>query len=154
MSCDGKLIQFVIYLNFWDVQCIFVEIQVLMGSLLYLRQGIQNSPYAHLFDPIEWTEIADTFIHDACTLLGLSVGSPLSIVYVYNNMRIQLYVQSLCATYIVICAFFRVQDKVLASICWSLLGIICIVARFCLHKTNRQLFLFIFLNLKHYLVLW
>lgn len=61
---------------------VVVEIQVLMGSLLYLRQGIENSPYAHLFDPIAWIEIADVFIHDACTLLGLSVDSPLSIVYV------------------------------------------------------------------------
>lgn len=62
--------------------CDSVDIQVLMGSLLYLRQGIKNSPYAHLFNPIAWTEIADTFIHDSCTLLGLSVDSPLSIVYV------------------------------------------------------------------------
>ena len=58
----------------------FVELQVLMGSLLFLRQGIENSPYASLLDPIHWEEIGDIFTKDACTLLGLSVESPLSVV--------------------------------------------------------------------------
>jgi len=53
-----------------------------MGSLLYVRHGLENSPYAHLLDPVGWTEIADVFLRDACALLGLSVDSPLSIVYV------------------------------------------------------------------------
>ncbi|XP_074641002.1 E3 ubiquitin-protein ligase RMND5A-like [Tubulanus polymorphus] len=55
------------------------ELQVLMGSLLYLRQGIENSPYSHLLDPILWAEICDVFTRDACSLLGLSVESPLSV---------------------------------------------------------------------------
>ncbi|XP_077992250.1 E3 ubiquitin-protein ligase RMND5A-like [Glandiceps talaboti] len=55
------------------------ELQVLMGSLLYLRQGIENSPYSHLLDPIHWLEICDVFTRDACALLGLSVDSPLSV---------------------------------------------------------------------------
>jgi hypothetical protein len=56
------------------------ELQVLMGSLLYIRQGLDNSPYSHLLDPIDWEEIGDIFTRDACTLLGLSMDSPLSIV--------------------------------------------------------------------------
>jgi hypothetical protein len=54
------------------------DIQVLMGSLLYMKQGIENSPYAFLLEPVGWEEIADIFTRDACTLLGLSVDSPLS----------------------------------------------------------------------------
>ncbi|XP_015917145.1 E3 ubiquitin-protein ligase RMND5A isoform X1 [Parasteatoda tepidariorum] len=55
------------------------EIQILMGSLLYLKQGIQNSPYSYLLDPIHWVEICDIFTRDACALLGLSVESPLAV---------------------------------------------------------------------------
>ncbi|XP_054719859.1 LOW QUALITY PROTEIN: E3 ubiquitin-protein ligase RMND5A-like [Uloborus diversus] len=55
------------------------DIQVLMGSLLYLRQGVQNSPYSYLLDPIHWAEIWDIFTRDACALLGLSVESPLAV---------------------------------------------------------------------------
>ncbi|XP_070540021.1 E3 ubiquitin-protein ligase RMND5A-like [Ptychodera flava] len=55
------------------------ELQIMMGSLLYLRQGIQNSPYSHLLDPINWLEICDVFTRDACSLLGLSVESPLCV---------------------------------------------------------------------------
>ncbi|XP_023213481.1 protein RMD5 homolog A-like isoform X1 [Centruroides sculpturatus] len=55
------------------------EIQVLMGSLLYLRQGVKKSPYNYLLDPIHWAEICDVFTRDACALLGLSVESPLTV---------------------------------------------------------------------------
>ncbi|KAL4231136.1 E3 ubiquitin-protein transferase rmnd5a [Mactra antiquata] len=55
------------------------DIQVLMGSLLYIRQGIENSPYAFLLDPINWEEICDVFTRDACALMGMSVESPLSV---------------------------------------------------------------------------
>ncbi|XP_064602165.1 E3 ubiquitin-protein ligase RMND5A-like [Liolophura sinensis] len=55
------------------------DLQALMGSLLYLRQGIQNSPYAYLLDPLYWDEICDVFTRDACALMGLSVESPLSV---------------------------------------------------------------------------
>ena len=67
-----------------EMVCLYVdtELQELMGSLLYIRHGLENSPYAHLLDPVGWTEIADVFLRDACALLGLSVDSPLSIVYV------------------------------------------------------------------------
>lgn len=50
-----------------------------MGSLLYLKQGVQCSPYSYLFDPIHWAEICDIFTRDACALLGLSVDSPLAV---------------------------------------------------------------------------
>jgi hypothetical protein len=55
------------------------EIQTLMGSLLYLKVGIQNSPYNYLLDSLSWSEICDIFTRDACALLGLSVESPLSV---------------------------------------------------------------------------
>lgn len=55
------------------------ELQSLMGSLLYLRYGIENSPYSHLLDPVHWADIQDMFTRDACSLLGLSVESPLSV---------------------------------------------------------------------------
>lgn len=53
-----------------------------MGSLLYLRQGIEHSPYAHFLQPIYWQEICDVFTKDACRLMGLSVQSPLTVWYV------------------------------------------------------------------------
>ncbi|CAB0019268.1 unnamed protein product [Nesidiocoris tenuis] len=55
------------------------DIQILMGMLLYLAQGVARSPYAHLVQPSLWADISDTFTKDACALLGLSVESPLSI---------------------------------------------------------------------------
>ncbi|XP_076372135.1 required for meiotic nuclear division 5 protein souji [Tachypleus tridentatus] len=55
------------------------EIQVLMGSLLYVRQGVQNSPYSYLLDPVHWSDICEIFTKDACTMLGLSVESPLTV---------------------------------------------------------------------------
>lgn len=55
------------------------DLQVLMGSLLYLHQDIEKSPYAYLLDPIYWAEICDVFTRDACALMGLSVESPLTV---------------------------------------------------------------------------
>ncbi|GCC32122.1 E3 ubiquitin-protein transferase RMND5B [Chiloscyllium punctatum] len=57
------------------------DIQVLMGSLVYLRHGVANSPYLHLLDSNQWADICDIFTRDACTLLGLSVESPLSVSF-------------------------------------------------------------------------
>lgn len=50
-----------------------------MGMFLFVPNGISNSPYNFLLDSELWVEIYDTFTRDACTLLGLSVDSPLSI---------------------------------------------------------------------------
>ena len=52
---------------------------MLMGMLLYLTNGVSRSPYAHLLQPSLWADIYDTFTKDACSLLGLSVESPLSV---------------------------------------------------------------------------
>uniref|UniRef100_U5ENW0 Putative e3 ubiquitin ligase n=1 Tax=Corethrella appendiculata TaxID=1370023 RepID=U5ENW0_9DIPT len=56
------------------------EIQILMGTLIYLPIGIDNSPYKYLLAPEMWIEAADTFIKDACSLLGINKDSPLSVV--------------------------------------------------------------------------
>ena len=65
-----------------EITCVYyvVDVQQLMGTLLYLRQGVESSPYAYLLDNIHWVEMEDLFTRDACTLLGLSVESPLSVV--------------------------------------------------------------------------
>ncbi|XP_022662303.1 protein RMD5 homolog A-like [Varroa jacobsoni] len=59
------------------------DIQTLMGCLLFTcttdRQALANSPYGHLLDSALWTDICQVFSRDACTLLGLSVESPLSV---------------------------------------------------------------------------
>ncbi|XP_074602260.1 E3 ubiquitin-protein ligase RMND5A-like [Brevipalpus obovatus] len=57
------------------------EMQALMGCLVYWKSGIENSPYQHLLDPVNWSEICDIFTRDACALLGLSVDSPLSVTF-------------------------------------------------------------------------
>lgn len=55
------------------------EIQALMGSLMYLRAGIEGSPYAYLFDDSNWSEICALFGKENCSLLGVSVESPLEV---------------------------------------------------------------------------
>nr|XP_018898843.1 PREDICTED: protein RMD5 homolog A [Bemisia tabaci] len=55
------------------------EVQNLMGMFLFLPHGISASPYAHMLEPHLWSDIVDTFTKDACSLLGLSVDSPLSV---------------------------------------------------------------------------
>lgn len=73
------------------------DIQILMGALMYLPVGIENSPYRTLIAPEMWIEVrnylsiyccclyfpfkaADTFLKDACQTLGIIKDSPLSIV--------------------------------------------------------------------------
>ena len=56
------------------------DIQNLMGTLIYLPIGIENSPYKHLIAPEMWTEVSYIFLKDACSTLGISKDSPLSIV--------------------------------------------------------------------------
>jgi len=55
-----------------------------MGSLLYMKQGIHDSPYQDLLCPIYWDEICDVFTRDACALMGMSVESPLSVRWVQS----------------------------------------------------------------------
>ena len=87
----GLLIESVLEANTWILftpffcylssLCVFVpaDIQILMGSLVYLRHGIENSPYRSLLETNQWAEICNIFTRDACALLGLSVESPLSV---------------------------------------------------------------------------
>ncbi|XP_063696446.1 E3 ubiquitin-protein ligase RMND5A isoform X2 [Culicoides brevitarsis] len=56
------------------------EIQTLMGTLIYLPMGIDNSPYKFLMAPEMWIEAADTFLKDSCNLLGIIKDSPLSVI--------------------------------------------------------------------------
>lgn len=67
------------YKFFLSIFPLFLDIQILMGSLLFLRHGIQNSSYSHLLSSIYWDEICDVFTRDACTLMGMSMESPLSV---------------------------------------------------------------------------
>lgn len=55
------------------------EIQRLMCSFAFLKQGLINSPYSDLLDPVNWIEVSDQLTKDACFLLGLSMNSPLEI---------------------------------------------------------------------------
>ncbi|XP_069507650.1 E3 ubiquitin-protein transferase RMND5B [Ambystoma mexicanum] len=64
------------------------DIQVMMGSLVYLRNGIENSPYSHLLDSERWAEISEQFTRDACSLLGLSVESPLSVSFAAGSVAL------------------------------------------------------------------
>lgn len=57
------------------------EVQSLMGSLLYLKSGLEKTAYAYFLDPGNWSEICDVFARDACCLLGLSVESPLAVAF-------------------------------------------------------------------------
>lgn len=57
----------------------FIDIQNLMGMFLFVPQGIMNSPYARFLEPTLWTDLVDAFTRDACTLLGYSIDSPLSV---------------------------------------------------------------------------
>ena len=56
--------------------------QSLFGCLLYMRSGLEKSPYAHVLETRQWTDICEVFMRDACALLSLSVESPLSVWYV------------------------------------------------------------------------
>ncbi|XP_014287912.1 E3 ubiquitin-protein ligase RMND5A isoform X1 [Halyomorpha halys] len=78
-SCQNEAIQYArTYLSQF-VHTHEKDIQMLMGMLLYLSNGVSRSPYAHLLQPSLWADIYDTFTKDACSLLGLSVESPLSV---------------------------------------------------------------------------
>lgn len=57
------------------------EIQHLMGGIIYLKTGIENSPYRDFLDPINYKEIEDIFVSNACALLDLSARSPIAAVF-------------------------------------------------------------------------
>ena len=49
-----------------------------MGMIVYIGGNIHNSPYASILNPDRWIEIHDMFMRDACSLLGVTVDSPLT----------------------------------------------------------------------------
>lgn len=55
-----------------------LDIQHLMGGIIYLKTGIDKSPYRSFLDPINYSEIEDIFVSNACSLLDLSLRSPIS----------------------------------------------------------------------------
>lgn len=61
------------------------EIQTMMGMLLFLPQGIDQSPYSNLMQSNMWNEVIELFTRDACTLLGLSFDSLLNVRLVYMH---------------------------------------------------------------------
>ncbi|RHZ51092.1 ubiquitin-protein ligase RMD5 [Aspergillus thermomutatus] len=56
-----------------------VEIQQLMGAMAF-SPNLQESPYRTIFDnPSAWSDVAQSFTREFCSLLGLSADSPLYI---------------------------------------------------------------------------
>lgn len=56
------------------------EFQILMGTLLYLKVGLENSPYKFLIRDEMWVEAADVFLKDACNISGINKDSPLTVI--------------------------------------------------------------------------
>lgn len=55
------------------------EIGKLMGGIIFLKSGLENSRYEFFLDPINYNEIEDIFVSNACALLDLSIRSPISV---------------------------------------------------------------------------
>lgn len=55
------------------------DITPLLGGILYLQTGLENSPYKSLLDPINYNELEDIFVSNACSLLNVSIRSPISV---------------------------------------------------------------------------
>ncbi len=57
------------------------DIQMLMGAAMFPGvDALAASPYRQLLDLSQWHEIREHFMKDACSLMGLSMDSPLSVV--------------------------------------------------------------------------
>lgn len=56
------------------------EIQMLMGCLIYLPMGYENTPYISLFDSSMWVDAADSFLRETCDIVGVSKDSALEII--------------------------------------------------------------------------
>lgn len=57
------------------------EIQQLMCCLMYLPHGLHLSPYKDLFSDLTTDDVIELFTREACSLLGLSVESPLVVTF-------------------------------------------------------------------------
>lgn len=53
-----------------------LEIKRMMTSIMYY-QNLENSPYADLLFPTQWTDIRKEFQRDFCALFNMSAESPL-----------------------------------------------------------------------------
>lgn len=69
------------------------EIQSLMGCFAFVKTGIENSPYADLFDDSLWIETGDLLAKDACALLGLPKCSPLEVSVTAGCMALPTLLQ-------------------------------------------------------------
>lgn len=56
-----------------------LDIQNLMGGMIYLKTGLENSPYKNFLNPINFHEIEEIFASNACAMLDLSAKSPISV---------------------------------------------------------------------------
>lgn len=56
------------------------EIQMLMGCLIYLPMGYENTPYSHFFSNDSWIDAADSFINESCEIVGVNKDSSLEII--------------------------------------------------------------------------
>lgn len=56
------------------------DFQALMGSLLYLKVGLTNSPYKYLLRDDMWIEAADVFLKDSSIISGINPDSPLTVI--------------------------------------------------------------------------
>ena len=56
------------------------DFQILMGCFLYLKTGLESSPYKYLLRDEMWVEAADVFLKDSCNLLGINKDSALSTI--------------------------------------------------------------------------
>ncbi len=61
------------------------EIQRLMASLLYISNGLKDSPYSSYLSDELWDEIQEEFTKTSCKLMGLPIECPLKIWLVYAN---------------------------------------------------------------------
>lgn len=62
------------------IKCYEKEIQILMGCLIYLPSGFDNTPYSHLFSNDMWMDGADSFIKESCEIVGVNKDSSLEII--------------------------------------------------------------------------
>lgn len=56
------------------------DFQALMGTLLYLKVGLEHSPYSFLTRDELWLDAADLFLNDASILLGMSKDSSFNVI--------------------------------------------------------------------------
>ena len=60
---------------------VFIDIQRLMGCLLFVKKDMTKSPYCDLFDPWHWSDINDTFTRCVSLLNGQLNSENLCIMY-------------------------------------------------------------------------